>query len=547
MCKKKLFRFNSTNWSNASLVLDILSSFREYEFSYRINKCNIFSKTSEETNDIRDRNRNRGPSKISNNIRDRSPLNRGRKHATERQVYVSNIPYEYRWQDLKDLFRNEVGEVSYVELFMDENDKPRGCGIVEFEKPESAQLAVEKMHRYDLKGRKLVVKEDVNVERDKQGRPLGFGGRSVNSGTANRNQWLDNNSSANKWGNTYGLSPQFLESLNINGPLISKVFVANLDYKVDEKKLREVFKLAGRVVSIDLLTDKDGKSRGFGTVEFEHPVEAVQAISMLHNQLLYDRRINVRMDKSNERPDGPLKLPEGLKGVGMGLGANGAPLTDVARNLPSLNLSSVQPATNLTSAPTALAALAGSLTQQLDSRLLDSALTRRQLDLVGGLGNSTGLSSGGLSASYGSGLNVNSSAGGSVGGYLGGSNSFGGGGGGLGGRDFDPLSAALNSSSVSKYDYDFGGSGNALDRVGSVGLRHPERHSDTVIITNLPPNTTWQILRDQFREVGDIKFAEMKGKDVGIIRFASDREANRAVSCFDNTRFDGRIIDVRLF
>lgn len=52
---------------------------------------------------------------------------------------------------------------------------------------------------------------------------------------------------------------------------------------------------------------------------------------MLHNQVLYDRRINVRMDKSNERPDGSLKLPDGLKGVGMGLGANGAPLTDVAR------------------------------------------------------------------------------------------------------------------------------------------------------------------------------------------------------------------------
>lgn len=50
---------------------------------------------------------------------------------------------------------------------------------------------------------------------------------------------------------------------------------------------------------------------------------------MLHNQMLFDRRINVRMDKSNER-DGPLKLPEGLKGIGMGLGANGAPLTDVA-------------------------------------------------------------------------------------------------------------------------------------------------------------------------------------------------------------------------
>lgn len=52
-----------------------------------------------------------------------------------------------------------VGEVAFVELFVDENDKPRGCGIVEFHSPELAQKAVEKMHRYELKGRKLVVKE----------------------------------------------------------------------------------------------------------------------------------------------------------------------------------------------------------------------------------------------------------------------------------------------------------------------------------------------------------------------------------------------------
>lgn len=46
-----------------------------------------------------------------------------------------------------------------MELFHDENDKPRGCGIVEFESADSVKKAVEKMHRYDLKGRKLVVKE----------------------------------------------------------------------------------------------------------------------------------------------------------------------------------------------------------------------------------------------------------------------------------------------------------------------------------------------------------------------------------------------------
>jgi len=54
-----------------------------------------------------------------------------------------------------------------------------------------------------------------------------------------------------------------------------------LDYKVDEKKLREVFKLAGRVVNTEIIVDKEGKSRGFAVVEYEHPVEAVQAICIL--------------------------------------------------------------------------------------------------------------------------------------------------------------------------------------------------------------------------------------------------------------------------
>lgn len=51
---------------------------------------------------------------------------------------------------------------------------------------------------------------------------------------------------------------------------------------MDEKKLKEVFRLAGRVLEVDLNRDKDGKSRGHGVIEFEHPVEAVQAICKLY-------------------------------------------------------------------------------------------------------------------------------------------------------------------------------------------------------------------------------------------------------------------------
>ena len=47
------------------------------------------------------------------------------------------------------------------------------------------------------------------------------------------------------------------------------------------KKLKEVFGMAGVVVRTDILEDKDGKSRGMGTVTFDMPIEAVQAVCIL--------------------------------------------------------------------------------------------------------------------------------------------------------------------------------------------------------------------------------------------------------------------------
>lgn len=54
-----------------------------------------------------------------------------------------------------------------------------------------------------------------------------------------------------------------------------------LEYKVGWKKLKEVFGMAGVVVRTDILEDKDGKSRGMGTVTFDMPIEAVQAVCIL--------------------------------------------------------------------------------------------------------------------------------------------------------------------------------------------------------------------------------------------------------------------------
>lgn len=137
-----------------------------YIYIHKLCICDCSSQA--QNNDDRDRSRERDrnrrsdrPNRINSASRDRSRERNDRsgRKASDRRIYVSNIPYDFRWQDLKDLFRNEVGKVAHVELFTDENDKPRGCGIVEFEDSDSVKIAVDKMHRYDIKGRKLVVKE----------------------------------------------------------------------------------------------------------------------------------------------------------------------------------------------------------------------------------------------------------------------------------------------------------------------------------------------------------------------------------------------------
>ncbi|KYO34494.1 heterogeneous nuclear ribonucleoprotein M [Alligator mississippiensis] len=205
------------------------------------------------------------------------------------RAFITNIPFDVKWQSLKDLVKEKVGEVTYVELLMDAEGKSRGCAVVEFKMEESMRKAAEVLNKHSLGGRPLKVKEDPDGEHARR-------------------------------------------AMQKAGRLGSTVFVANLDYKVGWKKLKEVFSMAGVVVRADILEDKDGKSRGIGTVTFEQAIEAVQAISMFNGQLLFDRPMHVKMDERAFPkgdffpPERPQQLPHGLGGIGMGLGPGGQPI-----------------------------------------------------------------------------------------------------------------------------------------------------------------------------------------------------------------------------
>ncbi|XP_045501078.1 heterogeneous nuclear ribonucleoprotein M isoform X2 [Colias croceus] len=511
----------------------------------------------------RDRSR-RGdrPSRFSDATRDRSG---DRERSDGKRLFVSNIPYEFRWTELKDLFKEKVGDVAYVELFCDDNGKPRGCGVVEFTNAEAMKKALFVMHRYDLNGRKLVLKEETGNERNRNNNSRSTGGGGGRNNRDEKDGWAMNKPREPENFNTYGLSLQFLESINVQPPLVKKVFVANLDYKADRAKIKEVFKMAGKVRNIDLAIDKDGNSRGFAVIEYDHPVEAVQAISMFDKQMLYERRMTVRMDRGTDKTE--VKLPEGLKSIGLGLGPNGEPLRDVARNLPQPNPANNM---NLANAGTAIGASVLGAVPAASVALngLGTGLTAGTLGGNAGLGGGLSLQALGLTGlgalqnqllqqgitandlvssvltqaqanvnTNSMGMNTND-LGPNVLGNGGMSNSVLGQNPGLSSGPHSGSSRPMVNVSVP---------GQGYGRDPPVQQSNREKQSDMVIITNLPQTVTWQLIREKFSECGDVKFAEMTAPDTAIVRFHKEWDAERAVKMFDRTRIDGRTIDVRFF
>ena len=72
------------------------------------------------------------------------------------------------------------------------------------------------------------------------------------------------------------------------------LYVGNLDFKVNEKDLTELFAEYGNVKSAQVITDKfSGRSRGFGFVVMEDDAEAQAAISGLNGMKVKDREIVV--------------------------------------------------------------------------------------------------------------------------------------------------------------------------------------------------------------------------------------------------------------
>ncbi|XP_026532892.1 myelin expression factor 2 isoform X2 [Notechis scutatus] len=526
-----------------------------------------------------------------------------KKSVNRNRVFISNIPYDMKWQSIKDLMREKVGEVTYVELFKDAEGKSRGCGVVEFKDEEFVKKALETMNKYDLNGRPLNIKEDLDGEHARRALQRGSGpftgghGPDIAPGLMNLPPSILNNPN---------IPPEIISNLQA-GRLGSTIFVANLDFKVGWKKLKEVFSIAGTVKRADIKEDKDGKSRGMGTVTFEQPIEAVQAISMFNGQFLFDRPMHVKMDDKSIPHDDfraadskTPQLPRGLGGIGMGLGPGGQPISATQLSMGSA-MGNVTPGGMGVDGPgfggmsrmsggmanmggfggvnrlggmgsvddfrgnigsgmsgglgTGMAAGMGEMFRGGMGGTLDRDFGRSDMALSRGFGDTFGRMGGAMVGGFAGGMGASNMGpvGSGMSSGISGMNSMTGGMGmGMGmdrmSTSFDRMGPAMGTALERNLDMDRGfvpgpmGSG-VRDRVGTKG--------NQIFVRNLPFDLTWQKLKEKFSQCGHVMFAEIKmengkSKGCGTVRFDSPESAEKACRIMNGIKISGREIDVRL-
>jgi len=83
------------------------------------------------------------------------------------------------------------------------------------------------------------------------------------------------------------------------------IYIANLNYKIQDDELRQVFEEYGEVSSAKVIKDHEtGRSRGFGFVEMPDDNEAQNAIDNLHETDLQGKKLIVNQARPRQNSTG---------------------------------------------------------------------------------------------------------------------------------------------------------------------------------------------------------------------------------------------------
>lgn len=158
-------------------------------------------------------------------------------------IFIKNLDKSIDNKVMYDTF-SPFGNILSCKVAQDEEGNSRGYGFVHFESEESATNAINKVNGLLLNGKKVFVGHFVNrKERD--------------------------------------------QAIGEKSKRFTNVYIKNLTEEMDEdEKLKTYFEKFGTVISARVMVDDQGKSRGFGFVNFEKSIDAEKSVEELNGKEL---------------------------------------------------------------------------------------------------------------------------------------------------------------------------------------------------------------------------------------------------------------------
>ncbi|KAH8320863.1 hypothetical protein KR067_011394 [Drosophila pandora] len=191
----------------------------------------------------------------------------GEKAKLFTNVYVKNFTEDFDDEKLKEFFE-PYGKITSYKVMSKEDGKSKGFGFVAFETTEAAEAAVQALNGKDMgEGKSLyVARAQKKAERQQE------------------------------------LKRKFeeLKKKRHDAAFGVNLYVKNLDDSIDDERLCKEFSPYGTITSAKVMTDEEGRSKGFGFVCFISANEATCAVTELNGRVVGSKPLYVALAQRKE-------------------------------------------------------------------------------------------------------------------------------------------------------------------------------------------------------------------------------------------------------
>lgn len=175
-------------------------------------------------------------------------------------IFIKNLDENIDNKALHDTFA-AFGAVLSCKVATDEAGRSKGYGFVHYDSAEAADAAIKAVNGMLLNDKKVYVGHHISRKE--------------------RQSKIDE------------MKAQF-----------TNLFVKNLDTEISEEELRDIFEPYGQITSCVLQVDEEGKSKGFGFVNYQGHESAQAAVDALHDSEVKGKKLFVsRAQKKAEREE----------------------------------------------------------------------------------------------------------------------------------------------------------------------------------------------------------------------------------------------------